>query len=119
MNDDGFSQKTVTETDLTIFQKQPSALNTETATTNDTKEVRQAVININEKFNQFDQIIQQQLVESNKQLEAKLREALDAVTTAEAEKKKLREEAEATAVAAETEKKKLEKKLKQRIYELE
>ncbi len=32
-------------------------------------------MNINEKFNQFDQIIQQQLVESNKQLEAKLKEA--------------------------------------------
>ena len=44
-------------------------------------------MNINEKFNQFDQIIQQQLVESNKQLEAKLKEA-------EAEKQKLRDELE-------------------------
>ncbi len=34
-------------------------------------------MNINEKFNQFDQIIQQQLVESNKQLEAKLKEATE------------------------------------------
>ena len=50
-------------------------------------------------------------------------EALEAATAkAEAEKKKLREEAEAAAAAtatAEAEKKKLEKKLKQRIYELE
>ena len=34
-------------------------------------------MNINEKFNQFDQIIQQQLAESNKQLEAKLKEAAE------------------------------------------
>ena len=53
-------------------------------------------------------------------VEAENKQALEvAAVTAEAEKKKLREEAEATAVAAETEKKKLEKKLKQRIYELE
>ena len=34
-------------------------------------------MNINEKFNQFNQIIQQQLTESNKQQEAKLKEAAE------------------------------------------
>ena len=42
---------------------------------------------LDKKFNQFDQIIQQRLTESNKQLEAKLKEA-------DAEKQKLKDELE-------------------------